>query len=257
MILAINGQRVHVETYGETGDPVLLLHGALADIMQNWRMVLAPLAVKHRLIAVDLRGHGLSDNPSGIFTLDALQTDALAVLDALDIPKAHVLGCSLGGYTALALRLKAPERVASLALAGVKLGFDAAAAAARAEFFYPEKILKAHPLWESMLATAHGRYEGPEHWKTLTGWVRGLVATLHEYPALSWEVLASEREQRGLFYAVGDRDDLVPIEEVTKVRHARPDAEILVLPRAGHLFREYNAQVFSAAYLDFLRRHRI
>ena len=246
-----------VETWGEEGEPVLLLHGALSTAEQNYRMVVGPLSKRHRLVGVDLRGHGGSDNPSGVFTLDALRDDVLAVLDQLGLEKVHVLGTSLGGYVALALRARAPERVATLALAGVGLGWTRAHADARFAFFKPEAILAEYPHWDKYLADLHGRHHGPEHWRELTTWVGALLGTLPGTPAIGWEALEAERERLPLFYCLGDRDALVPLATVVEVARRRPDAQILVVPRAGHLFREYEPTVFSAAYLAFLRRHRL
>src|SRR5882672_1127025 len=71
-----------------------------------------------RAIAVDLRGYGLSDHPggSGAYTLDAYSADVDAVLDALGLPTASLLGQSMGGGLALRYALSRPERVTSLSL---------------------------------------------------------------------------------------------------------------------------------------------
>lgn len=256
-LINTNGLHMHVETYGEVGDPILLIHGALSDNLQNWRMILQPLSARFRLIGLDLRGHGKTDNPSGEFTLEALRDDVLGVLDALEIPRAHVLGCSLGGYVGMALRDRHPERVGTLGLAGVKVGWTSDDAAHRADFFQPEVIANTYPGWLPHMAKAHSAIYGMEHWKTLVSQVRHLLQGLPNTPSCSLERLVAEANERALFYALGDRDELVPLEEVLTIRRARPDAEILVLPRAGHLFREYNPHVFVAAYGDFLRKHRL
>jgi pimeloyl-ACP methyl ester carboxylesterase len=250
--ITTRGATLHVQQYGEGGEAVLLLHGALADNLQNWRMVHEPLAKKHRVVGLDLRGHGKSTNPTGEFTLDALRQDAIDVLDALGLERVHVLGASLGGYVGLALRYYHPERVASLATCGSKIGWDAATAADRAAFFEPANILKAHPLWAPHLAKAHGSHYGPEHWKTIVRWVNELLQTLPQEPAVQYEAL--EKDTFPFLYALGDHDDLAHLPEVLAVRKHRPDAAIMVAPEAGHLFREYNQEAFAACYLDFLRR---
>ncbi|MEB3196650.1 MAG: alpha/beta hydrolase [Candidatus Sericytochromatia bacterium] len=243
------------QTWGTGGEPVLLLHGALSTAEQNYRLVLSPLAQRHRLIGLDFRGHGGSSNPSGLFTLARLRDDVLALLDALALPRVHVLGTSLGGYVALALRSAAPERVATLALAGVKPGWNAGHARERQDFFQPESILAEYPHWDRYLADLHGQHHGPDHWRTLAGQVGTLLQTLPDQPAVGWDALAADAGRLPLFYAVGDRDALVPLDTVVAVHARRPDAHILVVPRAGHLFREYEPTVFSAAYTAFLRRY--
>jgi pimeloyl-ACP methyl ester carboxylesterase len=253
-----DGAAIAVESWGAPdGEPVLLLHGALSTAEQNYRLVLAPLGARHRLIGVDLRGHGRSSDPAGAFTLASLRDDALAVLDALGIARAHVLGTSLGGYTALALRHAAPERVATLALAGVKPGWTRGHAEERRGFFSPAGILGAYPHWEKYLAELHGQHHGPDHWRTLTTRVGDLLADLPDAPAVGWDALVADGEGLPLFFCVGDRDELVPLQTAVEVRERRPDSQVLVVPRAGHLFREYEPQVFAAAYLAFTRRHRL
>jgi 3-oxoadipate enol-lactonase len=256
-LIQTNGLQMHVETFGEQGDPILMIHGALSDLMQNWRMILKPLSERFRLIGVDLRGHGQTNNPTGSFTLQDLRDDVLGVLDALEIPKVHLLGCSLGGYVSMALRAQHPERVGSLALAGVKVGWTPADAADRAAFFVPEVIAQTYPLWIPHMARAHATHYGMEHWRTLVSQVSALLQTLPDEPTASLETLEAEAGQRALFYCLGDRDEMVPLEEVMTIKRARPDADILVVPHSGHLFREYNPFVFSHAYTDFLRKNRL
>lgn len=251
------GADLAVTTWGEEGEPILLLHGALSTAEQNYRLVLAPLSARHRLVGLDLRGHGGSSNPTGEFSLARLREDALAVLDALGLAKVHVLGTSLGGYTALALRAAAPDRVATLALAGVKPGWSREHAEERHGFFSPSEILAEYPHWDKYLADLHGQHHGPDHWRTLAGQVGDLLRGMPGEAAVSWEALEAERDRLPLFYCVGDRDALVPIDTVVDVRRRRPDSHVLVVPRAGHLFREYEPQVFSAAYLAFLRRNKL
>ncbi|MEB3221251.1 MAG: alpha/beta hydrolase [Candidatus Sericytochromatia bacterium] len=254
---APDGAEIAWASWGEDGEPVLLLHGALSTAEQNYRLVLGPLSARHRLIGVDLRGHGASSNPGGRFELDMLRDDVLGVLDALGLGRVHVLGTSLGGYVALALRAAAPERVATLALAGVRPGWTRDHAAGRQEFFQPDAILRAYPHWDRYLAELHGRHHGPDHWRGLARQVGTLLEGLPETPAVGWDALEAEGERLPLLFVVGDRDELVPLEACVEVRARRPDAQILVVPRAGHLFREYEPTVFSAAYAAFLRRHRL
>lgn len=244
-------------TWGDAGDPVLLLHGALSTAEQNYRMVLKPLSAQFRLFGLDFRGHGGSSNPTRRFTLEVLRDDVLALLDQWELERVHVLGTSLGGYVALALQALVPSRVASLGLAGVRPGWTSSMAEERVNFFQPEAILAEYPHWKDYLADLHGRHHGPNHWRTLATQVGGLLAHLPTEPAVSWDSLTPVSGEKPLFYVVGDRDALVPLDTVVKVRERRPDAHILVVPRAGHLFREYEPAVFSSAYAAFLRRYRI
>lgn len=99
-----------------SGPPVVLLH-SLTFHSGIWDAQAAALADDHRVIRVDLRGHGGTrwPDPSEL-TLETMADDVLAVMDALDLPPALVGGLSLGGMVALRVALRAPARVRALAL---------------------------------------------------------------------------------------------------------------------------------------------
>ena len=103
------------------GEPVILLHGGLADSEQNWVQfgIMDALAKDHRAIALDLRGHGRSGKPHGVENYGRLMAqDVLNLMDELKIDKAHLLGYSIGSLVALTLVADHPERVLSAAFGG-------------------------------------------------------------------------------------------------------------------------------------------
>lgn len=95
--------------------PVVLLHG-YAVHGGMWAQVRSTLEPEFDVIVPDLRGHGFSERSAAPFTVADLADDVAALLSALDLPRAHVVGYSLGGYVALGLALRHPDRVARLAL---------------------------------------------------------------------------------------------------------------------------------------------
>ena len=112
----VNGIRMHYEVDG-SGPPLLLVSG-LGGAAIGWDPVLVrALAEDHRVVTYDNRGTGLSDKPDEPYTIALFASDAVGLLDALGIERAHVLGPSMGGMIALELGAHHPERVASLVLA--------------------------------------------------------------------------------------------------------------------------------------------
>lgn len=103
------------------GEPLLLISGIGYDRWQ-WRRMLPGLAARHRVITPDNRGVGASDRPPGPYSADLLADDLLGLLDALGLPRAHVLGHSMGGFVAQAMALQHPERVDRLILASTHFG---------------------------------------------------------------------------------------------------------------------------------------
>jgi aminoacrylate hydrolase len=108
---------LHYEVHGEADAPPLILSSGLGGSAGYWAPNIAALAEHFRVIAYDHRGTGRSDPvlPERV-TLAALGTDMLALLDALGIAQAHVLGHAIGGMAGLELARMAPERVGRLAV---------------------------------------------------------------------------------------------------------------------------------------------
>ena len=98
------------------GEPLLLLMGLGGD-RQGWDLMRPDLARRHRLVLLDNRDAGESDEACGAYGLADMAGDALAVMDHLGIDRFHLAGASMGGAIAQHLALQAPSRIASLVLA--------------------------------------------------------------------------------------------------------------------------------------------
>ena len=116
-----NGVKIHYLTLGK-GEPVVLIHGLYSSADINWRLtgVMADLAKDHKVIAIDMPGHGRSDKPEkdeayGVQIVE----DVALLLDHLQIKKAHVVGYSLGGMVTVKFMVKHPDRVLSGSLGGM------------------------------------------------------------------------------------------------------------------------------------------
>ena len=104
-----DGLRIHVAEAGE-GPPVLLLHG-WPQHWYMWRRVMERLAPHFRLLAPDLRGFGWTDAPGHGYDAETFAADQIALLDALEIESANVIGHDWGGWTAFLLGLDRSERI--------------------------------------------------------------------------------------------------------------------------------------------------
>ena len=113
----LDGIRFHYETQGE-GDPLLLINGLSAPAA-NWLFQVKGLSPHYQVVTFDNRGVGETDMPgASVYPMTQMADDAAAVLDHLGIPKAHVIGHSMGGTIAMELAIRHPQRVRSLALCG-------------------------------------------------------------------------------------------------------------------------------------------
>ncbi|MHA7884861.1 alpha/beta fold hydrolase [Nitratireductor rhodophyticola] len=109
------------------GDPILLIHGFASTHYVNWvapGWVITLRDAGFRVIALDNRGHGRStkSHDEAVYTPRKMAGDAAALLDHLDIPKAHVMGYSMGARISAFLALEHPSKVATLILGGLGLG---------------------------------------------------------------------------------------------------------------------------------------
>jgi pimeloyl-ACP methyl ester carboxylesterase len=115
-----DGARIWYTTYG-AGSPVILLHGGLGH-SGNWgHQVPILIDAGHRVVLIDSRGHGRSTRDQRLYTYEMMASDVLAVMDAVQIEKAAVVGWSDGACIALILAMKTPERVAGVFFFGCNM----------------------------------------------------------------------------------------------------------------------------------------
>lgn len=100
-----------------TGRPIVFIHG-WAGSGDAWDYQVLDLAPSYRCITVDLRGHGDSDKPWGIYDYDLFARDLSALLDALDLSEVTLVGWSMGGHIGLKYAHENPERVSQLVITG-------------------------------------------------------------------------------------------------------------------------------------------
>ncbi len=118
---SMDGVRIYFEDAGGSGPPVVFYAGLMDPLEWSQASGLAgALGGEFRLIYADHRGHGRSDKPhdAGAYALRTRVADAVAVLDALDIERAHFIGFSWGARLGFAVGEHAPQRVTSLVLCG-------------------------------------------------------------------------------------------------------------------------------------------
>jgi 3-oxoadipate enol-lactonase len=245
MEVAVEGGRLYVEEQG-AGAPILLIQG-LGTSLWAWRYQLEGLSARRRAIAFDNRGVGRSSKEPGPYSIEQFADDAVSVLDALGIDRAHVVGLSMGGYISELLALRHPARVRSLLLSGTGPG-------APTHTPVPQSTIDA---W---LANVH---LGPEEFARKTmflsfspGWndaeperYAELLAARLEYPTPyeCWraqfdaatrfvETGAPVEEIRAPTLVVhGDADRIVPLENGRALADRIPGAELAILPGQGHL----------------------
>lgn len=109
----VNGLKMYYEVYGN-GDPLVLIHGSYMSIDLNYGPIIPELAKKHKVIALELQGHGRTADIDRDYSFDVMAEDVAGLLKYLNINNAAVLGYSLGATVALNFTIKHPEMVNKL-----------------------------------------------------------------------------------------------------------------------------------------------
>ncbi|WP_419897975.1 bifunctional 3-oxoadipate enol-lactonase/4-carboxymuconolactone decarboxylase PcaDC [Roseomonas sp. USHLN139] len=253
MFVQIADHLVHCVVEGpEEAPPLLLLH-SIGTTQHIWDPQAVVLSRRFRVIRPDLRGHGLSGVTPGDYSMALLAADALALLDALDIPCAHVAGCSIGGRIALQLAALAPERVASLILVGTALAYpDAATWQARIDAVRAggTQVLAdaVMPRWVSHPETPAGQ-----------GLRAMLLRTDREgYAAAGAALRDAGPDDLPARFALpatlirGEHDPAAPPAATEAVRARFDGAELVVLEGASHIPNYEAAGALTAAMLAHL-----
>ncbi len=112
--LSVNGVSLFYEFQGrEDGELVILNNGVFMNTT-SWAFQLPALVSRYRVLTYDMRGQGQSEHPAGEYSLEQHSEDLLALMDALHLDKAHMVGTSYGGELNLVMGIRYPERCQSL-----------------------------------------------------------------------------------------------------------------------------------------------
>jgi pimeloyl-ACP methyl ester carboxylesterase len=244
--LSLHFGDVHLSTgvrlrYAETGDPaahpLILLHG-YSDSWFSWSRVLPALATGFHIYALDQRGHGDSDRPEQGYRMADFAADTLAFMDALDLPRATLVGHSMGTLVALQAALMAPERVARLVLIG------AAASARTAAVLELEPVIAA--LEDPVPAAFVREFQASTAYQPLPAacldW--SVVASLR-LPARVWKTVAAgllAADYTGALGQIrapalilwGERDTVFPRATQDALLAGLPHPRLKVYPETGH-----------------------
>lgn len=261
------GVKLHVHEEGRGEEAVLLLHGFTGS-MRSMRGVARGLSDRWRSVSVDLVGHGASEAPRRVapYEMTACVDQIGAVLDALSLRRAHLLGYSMGGRVALSFCAAHPERVLSAVLVGASAGIadpwarvarrcadDALAARIERDgvepfvdgwmaqpLFASQRRLPRHALdaarEERLAQRAHGLAF------SLRGTGTGAMSPLHDrLTAIDAPILLAVGAEDAKFRAIA-------VEMAARL----PRARVALVPGAGHAAQLENPDAFLASTRRFL-----
>ena len=255
-----NGVTLRVEEAGQ-GPPLLLIMG-LGASLDTWIAQRDAFAAHHRIVLFDNRGAGESECPPPPWTVPDMAADAVGVLDALGIARAHVLGVSMGGMIAQEMAIRWPERVDRLVVA--------------MSFARPDPLRRAFLLFRrwARLQGADLVQEGvanlpwlvsprvlndPEQLEQILAIVGAMSwmdpeAYSHQVDAiLEHDTFSRLHQVRAPTLVMAAAEDvLTPVMLSQEIAAAIPGARLTVLPRGNHAVQIEDPETFNAAVLAFL-----
>ncbi|MBP8880635.1 MAG: alpha/beta hydrolase [Dermatophilaceae bacterium] len=253
------GARIWWETRGHGGTPVLIIQGLGYPSDASWRL-LPGLLTRHTVIVMDNRGAGRSSVPKEQWGVEAMAADAGAVIEAAGLGPAHVIGLSMGGLIAQELALRSPDLVRSLMLGCTSPGGPDAILLRPdvAEMFNELVALPAEQAaWRSARVTYSEATPAADIKADIDvrmarptsreGYGKQLMAT-----ATFEGTLARLRDLRlPVLVLHGTSDLIVPVANADTLIHALPQAQLHLMPGAGHIFTTDATASAVGAMLDF------
>jgi 3-oxoadipate enol-lactonase len=257
----VGAVQVHRVVEGPEDGPVVVFGGSLGSDVRMWEPQVVPLLERgFRVVRYDARGHGASPVPPGPYEIDDLGADVLALLDDLEVARAHLVGLSLGAMTGMWLGVHAPDRVASLVLCctSAKLGPPR---------MWADRAAKVRAEGTAAVAEA-----GVSRWLTpgyagrhpdRAAFLRSMIAAV---PAEGYAACCGAIERMDQLDALpkitaptlviaGADDPATPPEEHARpIADAIPGARLEVVADAAHLGSYEQPDEFTRLILDHLER---
>ncbi|MFJ1717205.1 alpha/beta fold hydrolase [Streptomyces sp. NPDC088260] len=238
-MLLRDGVRIACQDWGGPGQPIVLLHG-LAGHAGEWNATARRLSPRHRVVAVDQRGHGASERRPRDVSRAAYVADVITVIDQLELRRPVLVGQSLGGHTAMLTAAAHPERVRALVL------IDAGPGGAKPDG--PSQIGGWLDSWPTPFASREAAAQFLGRGPVGEGWAAGLEERNGAWwPHFDRDVMVrslAENAQRSFWdewrqvscptLIVLAQSSIIPPQEADEMLRQRPTTVAVSIPRTSH-----------------------
>jgi pimeloyl-ACP methyl ester carboxylesterase len=238
---AVNGIRIWYAVFGH-GEPVILVHGALGN-SNYWGLQVPALARHYKVIVLDSRGQGRTTwNSEPPLSFHLMASDVLALMDALHIPKAALVGWSDGGIIGLDIAIHHPERLTKLLAFGANSDPSAI-----------KDDIQQQPAFSEYSRRTKDEYQklspAPNQLKAFSEQLGKMEDT---EPHFTDDQLRSIKVPTWI--VDGDRDEGIKREDTDHMAALIPGAGELILPNVSHFAMLQDPEQFNDALLHFLSR---
>ncbi|MEO9136280.1 MAG: 3-oxoadipate enol-lactonase [Casimicrobiaceae bacterium] len=249
--------RIHYVVDGDVGSPPLLLSNSLGTSLEMWESQITMLASRFRVVRYDSRGHGTSEVTPGPYSIEQLAGDALGLLDALAIARAHFCGLSMGGMVGMWLGINAPGCIDRLVLA------NSGAKIATADLWNARIDAVRKGGTASIASAVLKRWFSPQVLEQPTPMIARLRATFEAMSAEGYVASCAavrDMDQRHALHRIhaptlviaGTDDRATPASDGRFVADRIHDARYVELP-AAHLSNIQAAPAFTQVLVQFLK----
>jgi len=268
-VAAADGVKLYYEEVG-AGTPIVFVHEYAGDY-RTWEPQLRYFGRAHRCVTYSQRGYPPSDIPGDPtrYSQDIARDDVIALMDALGTQQAHIVGHSMGAYTALHVGMRYPQRCLSITAAGCGWGSspDAAQregmkvlAAETGKMFAEQGIAKAAATYADAPMRQTHKHKDPRGWAEFARMLAEHSAVGHAHTMLNlqlkrptlWEM---EQDLKAfnlpLLVIVGDEDHPC-LDGSLFLKRTVATAGLLVVPRSGHTITSEEPAIFNAAVAELL-----
>lgn len=234
----VNGIKIWYAEFGK-GEPVLFVHGGLANSDYWGNQVRALVAAHYKVIVMDSRGHGRSSRNAEPFGYDLMSSDVIALLDYLKIDKVALVGWSDGAIIGLDIAMHHPERLTKLF--AFAANYDPSGVSNAPSGVVDRYIARAGKEYAALSPTPKGYQDFlaqiTKMWNTQPHWTKADLAKI-ETP--TWIV-------------DGDHDEMVNHDQPRTLADWVPNAGLSIQPDVSHFAFLQNPDQFNADILRFLK----
>lgn len=222
---------------------LILLHGALghSDIFKLYHERLSTYFNIHTPL---FSGHGNVELAKNGVTIEKYTQELAEFIEKENLDDVYIFGHSMGGYVALCYALENPKKVHSIMTLGTKFDWTEEQALKESKMLNPDVIAEKVPKYAEQLEFQHG-----SQWKQLLPAIAAMMISLGKNPPLKSEVLT--KIEIPVQIMVGDKDNMVSLEESIEIYKNLPNAKLAVLPDTKHPIDKVRPKLLFDLMKDF------